>query len=116
MIPRAGGSVKSRATDSAAAGCTTVAAVGAVRPQPVSSSMRADTEPEQHDQGDAEELQDAVADDDLLRWSARAGLEQQRVAEDAEHHGNDGELVPGDAAGAVLLLERPQAVGGDGQR
>src|SRR5581483_6202247 len=95
MTPRRPGSANALSTSSALVGVTTVARLGAVRPQPVSSSSAGiDTDGEEHGPHQAQHLQGAVVEHDLLGGAALPQFEQQRVAEDAEHEGDDGQLEP----------------------
>src|SRR5687768_16364276 len=112
MTPRAGTEPTAFTSSSSSATDRTSAAVGAVRPQPVSTrrdSGGTDTEPEQHEPADAEHLQDTVAEHELYGCGAGALLEPQRLVKDPEHERDDRQLVPDiPAADLPRTLERPE--------
>src|SRR2546421_8294808 len=104
MTPRGPASSTSSCTSSAATGAlTAAAALGAVRPQPVSnvglSSVGIDADGEQDDPDETEYLERAVAQDHVLGRAALALLEEQRVPQHGQHERHDGQLRP-DAVGS----------------
>src|SRR6266536_5323489 len=122
MRPRRPGCSRTSATSSTVSGATTVAAVGAVRPQPVSSrrapiafgSTGIDADREACEQERAEHLEDAVAEYDFLGRAATSLLHGERVPEDGEHERDDRQPEPELVANLVRLFERPQRVASDG--
>src|SRR5579884_4082439 len=115
MTPRRPAAPRMSTTSSADDGRSTSAADGEVRAQPVSSSDAIDAEPEQQHPGQAEQLDGAVGQDDLLGRPAPAGVDHQGVTQDGQHEGGYGQLEPQrHRPGGGRLLEGPQAVAGDG--
>src|SRR5919197_1581719 len=100
MTPRGWPPARAAATSSAALGDSRRAAVGAVRPQPARSvvtpgsggSPGIDAQGEQRHPRQPQDLEGAVAEDDLLRSPAPPGVEDQGVAEDGDHERDDREL------------------------
>src|SRR5437763_16431945 len=124
MPPRSGGEASAAPASPARSRRRTSAAVGAVRPQPARSlrpvasggtegsgpnaSGGIDAGGEQGDPHEAEDLQGPVADHDLLRRSAPAGVEEEGVAEDGHDEGDDREMEQDRVTGHLGLLEGPQ--------
>ena len=61
----------------------------------------------------AEDLDDPVAEHDLLGRAAAALLDHERVAEHREHERDDRQAEPRGVAGRRRVLERPEAVRGE---
>ena len=106
---------------------TTSAAVGAVRPQPVSSGrrprgaahVRVDADGEQGDPAQPVDLQPVVPEGQLLGGGPGPRVEEADDVEEGDGEGHDGELEPDGVVAGVQLgrpLEGPQAVGGDRHR
>src|ERR671928_108682 len=100
MTPREWSPARAAATSSASRGQSRRAAVGAVRPQPVRSVVTSgsggspgiDAQGEQRHPGQPQDLEGAVAEDDLLGGSAPAGVQDQGVAEDGDDERDDRQL------------------------
>src|SRR5436190_24344884 len=103
MTPRASAWASTPPTSAAFGTVTTVAALGAVRPQPMISSRGAsrcalasgmDAEEERDRPEHADELQHAVREHDLLGCTATALLDDERVPQHADDQRHDGESEP----------------------
>src|SRR3954451_14519770 len=100
-------------------GRRSVARVGAVRPQPVSSASagsatEVDTAGEHDHPRERARPQAGIAEDEVLGGAVAVVLREHRVAHDEQDERDDRELHERRAVEGARAVERPEAVGGEG--
>src|SRR3954468_5982226 len=121
MMPRPPASATARDSSAAACGRSSVARVGAVRPQPVSSASagsvtEVDTAGEHDHPRERTGPEPGIAEDEVLRRAVVVVLREHRVAHDEEDERDDRELYERGAVEGARAVERPQAVGAQRHR